>query len=160
LPFLAVTANAEVMVGESSDTLAAGFWSINDQIGLVTMFASGLVAFFALVNLAAGFDVDGFAAGLLSSLAIIFSNNSNPDDLIVGSSMSLRISFSLKTSRARMSAEAAMVDREVSAGEIKESLASFNDENRFPSGLIQIQQTLLFTPVPSLIAFQPCGRLW
>jgi hypothetical protein len=130
LPFLAVTATAELKEGPSSDTLAAGFW------------------------------LDGFAAGLLSSLAIIFSNNSNPDDLIVGSSMSLRISFSLKTSRARMSAEAAMVDREVSAGEIKESLASFNDENRFPSGLIQIQQTLLFTPVPSLIAFQPCGRLW
>ena len=115
------------------------------------MFASGLVAFFALVNLAAGFDVEGFAAGLLSSLAIIFSNNSNPDDLIVGSSMSLRISFSLKTSRARMSAEAAMVDWEASAGEIKESLAAINDENRFPSGLTQTQETLLLvSPVLSL----------
>ena len=61
------------MVGESSDTLAAGFWSKNDQIGLVAIFASGLVAFFALVTLAAGFDVEGFAAGLLSSLAIIYS---------------------------------------------------------------------------------------
>ncbi len=81
------------MVGESSDTLAAGFWSINDQIGLVTMFASGLVAFFALVNSAASFDVEGFAAGLLSSLAIIFFNDSNPDDLMAGSSMSPRISL-------------------------------------------------------------------
>jgi hypothetical protein len=80
LPFLAVTATAELM--------------------------------------AAGFDVDGIAAGLLPSLAIIFSN----DDLMVGSSMSPRISFSLKTSRARMLAEAAMVDWEASAGEIKESL--------------------------------------
>ena len=93
LPFLAVTATAELKEGPSSDTLAAGFWSINDQIGLVTMFASGLVAFFALVNLAAGFDVEGFAAGLLSSLAIIFFNASNPDDLMAGSSMSPRISL-------------------------------------------------------------------
>jgi hypothetical protein len=65
MPFLAVTETAEVMVGESSDTLAAGFWSKNDQIGLVIFFASGLVAIFALVDLAAGFDVEGFAAGLL-----------------------------------------------------------------------------------------------
>jgi len=122
LPFLAVTATAELM--------------------------------------AAGFGVDGFAAGLLSSLAIIFSNNSNPDDLMVGSPMSLRISFSLKTYRARMSAEAAMVDQEVSTGEIKEPLAAANDGNRFPSGLIQIQLIFLLMPVPSLIAFQPGGSLW
>ena len=110
----------------------------------------------------AGFDVDGFAAGLMSSLAIIFSNNSNPDDLMVGSPMLLRISFSLKTSRARMSAEAAMVDWEVSAGEIKEPLAAANDHgNRFPSGLIQIQEIFAFFKlVTSLIAFQPGRNLW
>ena len=96
--------------------------------------------------MAAGFDEDGFAASLLSSLAIIFSN----DDLMVGSSMSPRISFSLKTSRARMSAEAAMVDWEASAGRIKESLAAINNENRFPSGLTQTQETLLLVVlVPS-----------
>ena len=109
LPFLAVTATAELM--------------------------------------AAGFYVDGIAAGLLPSLAIIFSN----DDLMVGSSMPPRISFSLKTSQARMLAEAAMVDWEASAGEIKESLAAINDENRFPSGLTQTQETLLLvSPVLSL----------
>jgi len=70
-----------------------------------------------------------------------------------------RISFSFMTSRARMSAEAAMVDWEASAGEIKESLAAFNDENRFPSGL-QTQETFLFLPVPSLLVFQPGGSLW
>ncbi len=94
LPFLAVIATAELMVEQSSDTLAAG-----------------LAAFFALVDLAAGFDVEGFAAGLLS-IGIIFSNNSNPDDLMGGSSMSPRISFSFMTSQARVSAEAAMVDWE------------------------------------------------
>ena len=104
---MAVTATAELMVEHSSDTLAAG-----------------LAAFFALVDLAAGFDVEGFAAGLLSSLAIIFSNNSNPDDLMVGSSMSPRISFGFMTSRARVSAEAAMVDWEASSGEIKALLLS------------------------------------
>jgi hypothetical protein len=46
-----------------------------------------------LVNSAASFDVEGFAAGLLSSLAIIFFNDSNPDDLMAGSSMSPRISL-------------------------------------------------------------------
>jgi hypothetical protein len=71
-----------------------------------------------------------------------------------------RISFSFMTSRARMSAEAAMVDWEASAGEIKESLAAFNDENRFPSGLTQTQETFLFLPVPSLLVFQPGGSLW
>jgi hypothetical protein len=96
--------------------------------------------------MAAGFDEDGFAASLLSSLAIIFSN----DDLMVGSSMSPRISFSLKTSQARMSAEAAMVDWEASASRIKESLAAINNENRFPSGLTQTQETLLLVVlVPS-----------
>ena len=48
LPFLAVTATAELMVEHSSDTLAAG-----------------LAAFFALVDLATGFDVEGFAAGFV-----------------------------------------------------------------------------------------------
>ncbi len=94
--------------------------------------------------MAAGFDVDGIAAGLLPSLAIIFSN----DDLMVGSSMSPRISFSLKTSRARMLAEAAMVDWEASAGEIKES--------RFPSGLTQTQETLLL--VAPVFASLPAWR--
>jgi len=70
-----------------------------------------------------------------------------------------RISFSFMTSRARMSAEAAMVDWEASAGEIKESLAAFNDENRFPSGL-QTQETFLFLRVTSLLVFQPGGSLW
>ena len=95
--------------------------------------------------------MEGFAAGLLSSLANIFSNNSNPDDLMVGSSMSLRISLSIMTSRARVLAEAAMVDCEASTGKIKESFAAFNDENRFPSGLTQTQDSLLlFLAVPSL----------
>jgi hypothetical protein len=50
-----------------------------------------------------------------------------------------------------MLAEAAMVDWEASAGEIKESLAAINDENRFPSGLTQTQETLLLvSPVLSL----------
>ena len=53
-----------------------------------------------------------------------------------------------------------MVDWEASAGEIKESLAAFNGENRFPSGLTQTQETFLFLPVPSLLAFQPGGSLW
>ena len=103
--------------------------------------------------MAAGFDVDGITAGLLPSLAIIFSN----DDLMVGSSMSPRISFSLKTSRERMLAEAAMVDWEASAGEIKESLAAINNENRFPSGLTQTQETLLLV-APVLFASLPAWR--
>ena len=103
--------------------------------------------------MAAGFDVDGITAGLLPSLAIIFSN----DDLMVGSSMSPRISFCLKTSRERMLAEAAMVDWEASAGEIKESLAAINNENRFPSGLTQTQETLLLV-APVLFASLPAWR--
>ncbi len=95
--------------------------------------------------------MEGFAAGLLSSIAIIFSNASNPDDLMAGSSMSPRISLSVMTSRARVLVEAAMVDCEVSASEIKESLAAFNYENRFPSGLTQTQESLLLVAVvPSL----------
>jgi hypothetical protein len=44
-----------------------------------------------------------------------------------------------------VSAAAAMVDWEVSAGEIKEPLAAANDHgNRFPSGLIQIQEIFAF----------------
>jgi hypothetical protein len=68
---------------------------------------------------------------------------------MVKSSMPLRISFGFMTSRARLSAEAAMVDWEASTGKIKESLAAFNDENRFPSGMTQTQETFIFMPVPS-----------
>jgi hypothetical protein len=92
--------------------------SLSDSVLFIPLLFLAVTATAELM--AAGFDEDGFAASLLSSLAIIFSN----DDLMVGSSMSPRISFSLKTSQARMSAEAAMVDWEASASRIKESLAA------------------------------------
>ena len=95
--------------------------------------------------------MEGFAAGLLSSLAIVFSNASNPDDLMAGSSMSPRISLSVMTSRARVLASSGLVDCKASAGKIKESLAAINDENRFPSGLTHTQVFLILVEVvPSL----------
>jgi hypothetical protein len=67
---LSNSATAELMEGPSSDTLSA-CWTKYVKIGLVVFFASGLVTFFALVDLAAGFAMEGFAAGLLYSLAIV-----------------------------------------------------------------------------------------
>jgi hypothetical protein len=69
LPFLVVTAMAELKEGPSSDTLAS-CWSKNDKIGLVAFFTASLVALFALVDLAAGFATEGFAVGLVFSLLV------------------------------------------------------------------------------------------
>ena len=180
LPFLVVTATAELKERPSSDTLAS-CWSKNDKIGLVAFFTVSLVAFFALVDLAAGFATEGFAAGLAFSLSVVpmshlVSLSIIPNCEILANICEIVIAIceivvsicessvlAISGCWASEALAAAMPGGEAAAGKIKESFAfaAFNEDKLFPSRLTQIEGLLITSmSIPSLKAFQPALSRW